>query len=212
MLRSRAIVGASKTRTPQLATTVTTVRTNPPWYVPASIVPEIRAKGMTGFVTQNGRLVQPPGPRNPLGPIRIGLEDSDGIFLHGTSAPELFARSDRALSHGCVRVERVFDVAAWVLDMTPAALRALVASGRTTENLPVQEVQVALAYLTAWPAANGRPVFYPDPYGYDAPGSRRAAFRRAMRPLPQPDPAAPAVPPMEGDTVAHLAEPGDDPM
>jgi murein L,D-transpeptidase YcbB/YkuD len=121
------------------------VRLNPPWYVPASIEPKVRAAGAVGFRSVNGRLVQPPGPRNPLGPIRIGLEDSDGVFLHGTSEPRLFARESRALSHGCVRVERIVDLAAWMLDTTPEALRAAVATGRTRELVPPEEVRVALA-------------------------------------------------------------------
>jgi lipoprotein-anchoring transpeptidase ErfK/SrfK len=204
VLRSRAVVGASKTRTPQLATFVTSARCNPPWYVPASIEPEIRAAGAVGFRVVNGRLIQPPGPTNPLGQIRIGLLDSDGIFLHGTSSPGLFARSDRALSHGCVRVERIRDLAAWMLDQTPSSVAATIASGRTIELLPNQEVQVAIGYLTAWPDANGRVLLHADPYGLDVPGVHRAAYRRVSRPLPQP--------PAEAEAAARLATPEDNPL
>ncbi|MFT8244817.1 L,D-transpeptidase family protein [Roseomonas sp. BN140053] len=204
VLRSRVVVGAGRTRTPQLATFVTSVRCNPPWYVPASIEPEIRAAGAVGFRTINGHLVQPPGPRNPLGPIRIGLQDSDGIFLHGTSNPELFARSGRALSHGCVRVERIFELAAWLLDTMPPVLRATVATGRTTDTVPPTEVQVVLAYLTVWPAADGRLVHHSDPYGLDQPGSRRAAYRRIMRP--------PTQTPADAEAAAAAATPQDDPL
>ena len=203
-LRSRLVVGAARTRTPQLATFVTTVRSNPPWYVPASIEPEIRAAGAVGFRVVNGRLVQPPGPANPLGPLRIGLLDSDGIFLHGTSSPGLFARQDRALSHGCVRVERIRDLAAWMLGTTPAAIAATLASGRTIDLVPPAEVAVALAYLTAWPDAAGRVVIHGDPYGLDAPGSRRAAYRRVPRPLAQT--------PAEADAPARAAPPEDNPL
>ena len=45
VMRSRAVVGTGRTRTPQLLTFATSVRTNPPWHVPASIVAEIRAAG-----------------------------------------------------------------------------------------------------------------------------------------------------------------------
>lgn len=188
VLRSRAIVGAGRTRTPQLASAVPSVRLNPPWYVPPSIEPSVRASGAAGFRTVNGRLVQPPGPRNPLGPIRIGLENSDGVFLHGTSDPRLFALERRTLSHGCVRVERVVELAAWMLDMTPEALRAAVATGRTRELVPAQEVRVAIAYLTAWPGPDGRLVLHPDPYGLDRLPRRTAPARIAPpRPaLPEP--------------------------
>ena len=189
-LRSRVIVGTGRTPTPQLATWVTSARTNPPWYVPASIEPEIRAAGAVGFRTFNGRLVQPPGPTNPLGPIRIGLLDSDGIFLHGTSSPGLFARQSRTLSHGCVRVERIREVAAWLLDQTPAAVQATVASGRTFELMPPQEVQVMLGYLTAWVDDAGRLTLHGDPYGLDGVAVRRASLRRIQRPV-VPAPAEP---------------------
>ncbi|MBD0270323.1 MAG: L,D-transpeptidase family protein [Acetobacteraceae bacterium] len=189
VLRSRAIVGAARTRTPQLASAVPSVRLNPPWYVPPSIEPSVRASGAAGFRTVNGRLVQPPGPRNPLGPIRIGLENSDGVFMHGTSDPRLFARERRTLSHGCVRVERVLELAAWMLDVTPEALRAAVATGRTRELVPTQEVRVAIAYLTAWPGQDGRLVLHPDPYGLDRLPRRPIPARVAPSPAARPEPA-----------------------
>jgi murein L,D-transpeptidase YcbB/YkuD len=188
VLRSRAIVGSGRTRTPRLASMVPSVRLNPPWYVPASIEREIGASGAGGFRRVNGRLVHPPGPRNPLGPIRIGLQDSDGVFLHGTSKPRLFARASRYLSHGCVRVERIVELAAWILGMAPDTLRATVATGRTLELVPLEEVRVALAYLTAWPGEDGRLVFHPDPYGLDRRPLRNQAPRVLPRPL-QPEPA-----------------------
>jgi murein L,D-transpeptidase YcbB/YkuD len=192
VMRSRVIVGARRTATPQLATFVTSARCNPPWYVPASIEPEVRAAGITGFRVVNGRLIQPPGPTNPLGPIRIGLYDSDGIFLHGTNSPAAFARQARALSHGCVRVERIRDLTAWMLGQTPAEVQARLATGRTLELVPAQEVQVSLAYLTAWPDPAGRVLMHPDPYGLDVAGVRRAAYRRVTRPVPQTVPEAEA--------------------
>ncbi|MBP0493688.1 L,D-transpeptidase family protein [Pararoseomonas indoligenes] len=204
VLRSRVVVGANKTRTPQLATFVTAARCNPPWYVPASIVPEIRAAGLTGFRWINGKLVQPPGPTNPLGILRIGLLDSDGIFLHGTSSPSAFSRPSRALSHGCVRVERIRDLAAWMLDRTGTSLQATLDTGRTYELPPTQEVQVALAYLTAWTDSAGRVVTHGDPYGLDAPGTRRAPYRRVSRPALQT--------PEEAETTARPPPQEDNPL
>lgn len=204
VLRSRVIVGSGRTRTPQLATFVTSARTNPPWYVPASIEPEIRAAGAVGFRTVNGRLVQPPGPGNPLGPIRIGLLDSDGIFLHGTNSPGLFARRNRTLSHGCVRVERIRDLTAWMLDVAPLAMQATIRTGRTFELPPPQDVQVALAYLTAWSDASGQIVTHADPYGLDAPGARRAYYRRVTRPVIQS--------PAEVEASEPAPPPEDDPL
>lgn len=204
VLRSRVIVGGARTRTPQLATYVTTVRFHPPWYVPASIAPEIRANGAVGFNQVGGRLIQPPGPTNPLGPLRIGLENSDGIFLHGTNRPGLFARAGRTLSHGCVRVERVRDLAAWLLDTTPASVDATLATGRTQDIHPLQEVQVALAYLTIWPDRSGQLVAHADTYGLDVPGARRASFRKVFRPAPMTQ--------EQMEAAARLPPPDDNPL
>ncbi len=181
VMRSRVVVGTPRNRTPQLLTFATSVRCNPPWHVPPSIMGEIRASGTAGFQAVGGRLIQPPGPNNPLGPLRLGLLNSDGIFLHGTNRPALFAREARTLSHGCVRVEAIRDLCAWVLDMPVEELNAQVATGRTIELHPLQEVQVVLAYMTAWPDAEGRIAILPDPYGHDG---RRAAFRRVPRNTP----------------------------
>ena len=185
VLRSRVIVGTPRNRTPQLVTFATSVRCNPPWHVPASIIPEIRAAGGgAGFQTVGARMIQPPGPNNPLGILRLGLLDSDGIFLHGTNRPALFQREGRALSHGCVRVERIREFCAWMLDISPAALQNYVSTGRTIELHPLRDVQVVLAYFSAWPDSAGRLVIHPDPYGLDAPGARRAGFRRILRNAP----------------------------
>ena len=184
VLRSRVVVGTGRTRTPQLLTFATSVRTNPPWYVPPSIVAEIRASGAVGFQAVGNRLIQPPGPNNPLGPLRVGLLDSDGIFLHGTNRPRLFEREGRALSHGCIRVERIHDLSAWVLDVPATDVQVAAATGRTMELYAAQEVQVVLAYLTAWPDSMGRMTIHPDPYGLDAPSARQVRARRVMRSTP----------------------------
>jgi murein L,D-transpeptidase YcbB/YkuD len=186
VLRSRAIVGARRTPTPRLLSTVPFVRLNPPWYVPASIEPSVRA--LSGFRRVNGHLVQPPGPRNPLGPIRVGLVDSQAVFLHGTSQPRLFARGERFLSHGCVRVERIAELAAWVLGVPTDTLQAAVATRRTLDLVPPEEVRVALVYLTAWPGADGQLVFHPDPYGLDRPARHRPPRLPPPRPA-EPEPA-----------------------
>lgn len=184
VMRSRAVVGSGRTRTPQLLTFMTSVRTNPPWHVPPSLLAEIRASGAAGFQAVGSRLIQPPGPNNPLGPLRLGLLDSDGIFLHGTNRPRLFERDGRTLSHGCVRVERIHDFAAWVLGISAAEVQSTTATGRTLELYPAQDIQVVLAYLTAWPTGAGQMAIYPDPYGFDAPSARPARFRRVLREAP----------------------------
>jgi L,D-transpeptidase ErfK/SrfK len=88
-------VGRATWQTPRGAFTVTWKTEDPAWHVPASIRAESARKG------QELPLVVPPGPRNPLGRLWIGLSLA-GIGLHGTPIPSSIYR---AATHGCVRLQ-----------------------------------------------------------------------------------------------------------
>ncbi|MFB2727352.1 murein L,D-transpeptidase [Shewanella mangrovisoli] len=59
------------------------------------------------------RLVQHPGAKNALGRYKFHFDNSFSVYLHGTSEPSLFNKTDRALSSGCIRVEKVEELARW---------------------------------------------------------------------------------------------------
>ena len=58
-------------------------------------------------------LVQRPGPKNALGRYKFHFDNSFSVYLHGTSEPSLFKKANRALSSGCIRVEKVEELARW---------------------------------------------------------------------------------------------------
>jgi murein L,D-transpeptidase YcbB/YkuD len=62
---------------------------------------------------------QRPGPENSMGQIKFGFGNEDGIFLHDTPRKELFETDQRALSHGCVRLEDAPRLARWLLGRDP---------------------------------------------------------------------------------------------
>lgn len=62
---------------------------------------------------------QLPGPTNSLGQYKFDLPNGDGIYLHDTPKKELFAQDQRALSHGCVRLEDAHRLAIWLLGKNP---------------------------------------------------------------------------------------------
>ena len=62
---------------------------------------------------------QRPGPANSLGHFKFELPNGDGIYLHDTPKKELFASDERALSHGCVRLEDAQRLAHWLLGKDP---------------------------------------------------------------------------------------------
>ena len=61
------------------------------------------------------RLRQRPSPRNPLGRVKFVFPNTADVYLHGTPDTALFAQERRDFSHGCIRVERPTELAAWVL-------------------------------------------------------------------------------------------------
>jgi murein L,D-transpeptidase YcbB/YkuD len=83
-----------------------------------------------------------PGPANSLGHFKFDLPHSDGIFLHDTPRKELFAKEDRSLSHGCVRLEDAQRLARWLLGKDPPVPSA----PEELVRLP-QPVPITISYL-----------------------------------------------------------------
>jgi murein L,D-transpeptidase YcbB/YkuD len=154
VLRSRVIVGRPATPTPELLSSMYAVRFNPSWTpTPA-------------MVRKEGARPVPPGPDNPLGQILFELDNDDLIYLHATNDRSLFDRSDRALSHGCVRVQQDRALAAWVLGKSENEVAQMMAAG-ATRTVPLSApIPVLLAYHTRFPDEDGEVRTYPDIYGW----------------------------------------------
>ena len=179
---TRAIVGKPDTPTPIFSEKMQYLIVNPSWHVPYSIVkkeflpklaedPDYAAKA--GYeVTQNGDLVtirQPPGERNALGFVKFMFPNQHAVDLHDTPTRKLFANTERAYSHGCVRVDDPFSLASVVINdpkYSTDELKGLVGKGerviRLKEPLPVQ-----LTYFTVVPDQTGELHHVGDIYGYD---------------------------------------------
>ena len=177
-LTSRVVVGMPDKTTPLLSAEAVSVTINPSWHIPKSItqkeiMPKLRRDPgylrREGISSRDGDLVQPPGPANPLGPLKLEMPNDFGVYLHGTSAKAKFSEDVRAFSHGCVRVEQIQALAAKALGQDDETqLQELIAKGQTqSERLP-QKLPVYLQYWTAVPA-DGTVGFRPDAYGRDAP-------------------------------------------
>lgn len=141
------------------------------------VLPAAGPAALAAVRAGTARIRQRPGPRNVLGALKFAMPNPMDIYLHATSAQELFARSRRDLSHGCIRVEAPLALAQFVLAdparWNGAALEAAIRSGRTrTLNLPAP-VPVVLFYATAVADRAGRVLFADDIYGLD-PALERA--------------------------------------
>src|SRR4029079_11858602 len=62
---------------------------------------------------------QKPGPNNALGLVKLIFPNEFNVYLHSTPSQSLFARSRRDFSHGCIRVEKPAELAAWALRNNP---------------------------------------------------------------------------------------------
>lgn len=115
---------------------------------------------------------QRPGKQNALGRIKFMFPNPKAIYLHDTPADSLFSRSARDDSHGCVRLARPLDFAAWLFDrqgISKAKFQQMVDTGKH-QNVPLKtDVPVYLGYFTAWPDEKGNVAWQKDVYGLDKP-------------------------------------------
>lgn len=169
------VVGAKSTPTPQLAVPAGAVTANPSWHVPQSIIKSSGLRpGVRGYEYKpdgrGGYLVrQLPGPKNALGKMKVEMYNPHAIYLHDTPAKSFFSRAVRTLSHGCIRVQHIDQLAARLAgeEGLPALQKAQAQS--KTVTLPLQKNwPVWLVYFTAEQNAEGKLVTLSDPYGRDA--------------------------------------------
>ena len=180
----RVIVGKTSTPTPQFSAQVTAVILNPTWSVPQSIIREsvgslvrrspatARARGYTWSYAGGGlRVTQQPGPQNALGQIKLEMANPLSVYLHDTPNKELFEREVRTFSHGCIRTQLPFDLAATLLKdagWSRAEIDREVAK-RQTRRVPLATpVPVYVVYMTAMVGPDGSVRFFDDPYRLDA--------------------------------------------
>lgn len=115
---------------------------------------------------------QMPGPKNSLGLIAFLFPNEYSVYLHDTPVPELFSRSRRDFSHGCIRVQQPVRLAQWVLRDQPEWTRERIAEamhGERTLQVDLKApIPVLIVYATAVVLGDGEVQFFDDVYGFDA--------------------------------------------
>lgn len=221
ILDMRAACGAQKTKTPLLTSKITHMEVNPQWLIPHSIIKNDIARhagdssyfarhryfvadrkngnrvdprnvSYSQLMSGNYRVGQEGGSGNALGRIIFRFPNNFSVFLHDTSSPGVFQRDDRGVSHGCVRVQRPFDLACFLFHELPDEwtldkLRITMGMAPTTEKgrqyvrklQPDEKPQLIrwqkveprvplyITYYTLFPVPGGSLTVYPDVYGYD---------------------------------------------
>src|ERR1700677_2428085 len=123
---------------------------------------------------RSGKLLvrQKPGPSNSLGLIKFIFPNEHNVYLHSTPAQSLFSQSRRDFSHGCIRLEKPAELAAWLLRDQPKwtldAVKAAMQSGPDNQQVNLTpSVPVVIIYLTALVEEDGEVYFFNDIYGHD---------------------------------------------
>jgi L,D-transpeptidase YcbB len=116
---------------------------------------------------------QKPGPTNALGLVKLIFPNEYNVYLHSTPSQRLFGQERRDFSHGCIRVEKADELAAWALKGDPKwtleSVREAMRGG--TDNLQVNlatPIPVLILYATAVADEDGSVLFFDDLYKHDA--------------------------------------------
>jgi murein L,D-transpeptidase YcbB/YkuD len=212
-----AIVGDPEHPSPEISAQIQVINLNPTWTVPTSIIKkEIipRMQRDPGYLTRakirildgsgkeinpksvnwsteraaNYTLRQDSGAGNSLGSIRIGMPNKLAVYMHDTPSKGLFGADYRFLSHGCVRVQGVYDYAAWLLQGTgggpsgawdKAALQARIKEGGAYDIKLARAVPVIWVYLTGWSNDDGPANFRDDVYNIDTVSEAQVSAQAA---------------------------------
>ena len=186
----RVITGKPSTPTPLLRTEVASIIVNPTWDVPSDIAErEIwpKERRHPGFlraahmVVDGDAIHQLPGSGNALGRLVLDMPNRFQAYLHDTPNKKLFARADRHLSHGCIRVEKMEALASCILTGDPESgldeVQDSIASGQSRRLYVPEPLPVYTLYWTAVPSDDGSVEFERDVYGWDS--KVQATFRQA---------------------------------
>lgn len=175
-----AIVGKPTWQTPELDSVIDRIDFNPSWTVPqriaaAEIWPKVR-KDKSYLAKHNmtlagGMIRQRPGPGNPLGQVKFSFDNPYSVYLHDTNSRALFAKAERHLSHGCVRVSDAMTLARILIagnaGWSEARIEAALAETGTTRVALDRPIPVHIVYNTAWVAEDGTINLRPDVYNRD---------------------------------------------
>ncbi len=203
-LQMKVCVGeAGGHETPILSGMIDRMQVNPVWNIPKSIASTeiltslkndpyyLEAKNMVAY--KGGELVnspdvdwnnvdisqysfkQNPGADNSLGQIKFIFQNPYAIYLHDTPAQAMFGQDMRAVSHGCVRVEKPMDLQKFLLDDESKSKRIVKETEASSRGEAVdarwqmikEPIPVFISYYTAWTNDDGSLVSSKDVYGYD---------------------------------------------
>jgi murein L,D-transpeptidase YcbB/YkuD len=209
--RHAAVAGKPDRPSPELSSKIVQINFNPYWTVPPSIVQKDlipKMQDQPDYLTSNHIRIfdarhkelepsqinwysedathysfkQDPGSYNSLGSIRINFPSAYGVYMHDTPLKNLFGEDFRFHSSGCMRVQNVRQLVAWLLqDMRGWSLEDIdrVIKSGEQKNAPLTKpVPLHWVYITGWATSDGVVQFREDIYGKDGlPGAQTATTK-----------------------------------
>ena len=202
MYEGPVVIGRPDRRTPFINSTIYNMIINPSWHVPSDlgqkdILPKLRQDPTylekQGIVISdsvddpygakidwkhlpesefNFRLRQVPGDLNSLGHVKFNFENPFSVYMHGTPHQDLFDKTERDFSSGCIRLRDPNDVAQVLTasnkaPWTSALIDAQVEDGKTKTIPLATPLPLSVVYWTVFPDNDGKVDFRKDIYGYD---------------------------------------------
>jgi murein L,D-transpeptidase YcbB/YkuD len=202
--RHTAVAGKPDRASPDINSKIVEINFNPYWTVPASIVRKDlipRMQDEPDYLTKNHIRIydtkraelqpsqinwysedathysfkQDSGDFNSLGSIRINFPSQYGVYMHDTPLKNLFGDDFRFHSSGCMRIQNVRQLVAWLLDETkgwsPEEIDKVIKSGEQKNARLKTPVPLHWVYVTAWSASDGIVQFREDIYSRDGLGA-----------------------------------------
>lgn len=202
VMESRVIVGTVKNQTPVQVGKIRYFLIYPYWRVPYSIAwKEIlpAVKRDTSYlrkhnfeVLQGGTVIdhtklkwskysksylpftfrQREGEDNSLGVMKFNFDNKYGVYLHDTNSKRLFGKESRALSHGCMRLEKYMDFANFLirddsLKYRPDSILLYLEKKEKKQIDLKKPINIYVKYFTANADEHGNLFFFADIYGKD---------------------------------------------
>lgn len=186
---TRVVTGKpGKHATPMLTETMKFITVNPTWNVPPSIIYNeylpalqqdptvLQRMGLRLERNRDGsiHISQPPGEANALGRIRFNFPNKFLVYQHDTPDKHLFAKEERAFSHGCMRVQNPDQYASTLLNIvmpnerySPEKIRSMYGRSEIDLKFPTP-IPVNITYQTAFVDDAGKLQTRKDIYGRDA--------------------------------------------
>lgn len=191
VFQSNTVIGKSSTKTPLTSFEITSIKYNPDWTPTPNILRRgafknnsinedwlkkhnITVRDANGAKVNyneidinskfNYRYVQPPSANNALGVLKFETTSKENIYLHDTNEKNLFQHNSRAYSSGCVRVEKPFELASFLVQEDISSIQSKVDTKRTFFQKLPQNLPVYFDYSLAKVNANQEVLFYNDIY------------------------------------------------